>query len=72
MARADRIVRMYLRDRFLITTHEGKTFGGVLVDADDRTLVLAEVDSYSPDGVPTRVDNQLFLPRGDVAYMQRA
>lgn len=72
MARADRILKSYRRDKFLITTKPGQTWSAVVMDVDDRTLSLLDVEVVAPDGTRTKADGQIFLPRADVAYMQRA
>ena len=72
MAKPDRIVRMYLRDRFVVTTKSGQTWRGLLIDIDDNTLLLADCDALSPDGTATHADGQVYIPRPDVAYMQRS
>lgn len=71
MARADRVVRQYLRTRFVITMKPGQTWSGVLLEADDRTLRLSDARLINSDGTETSADGHVFLPRGDVAYMQR-
>jgi hypothetical protein len=70
--RSDRIVRKHLRARFIVTMKAGETWSGVLLDTDRLTLCLADVSAISPDGQATPADGQVFLPRVDVAYMQRA
>lgn len=72
MARSDRVVKRYLRTRFLITTKENRTWEGLLVEADDRSLLLLHAELIAADGTRTAADGQVFLPRADVAYMQRA
>lgn len=74
MAQRDRLVRQALRREFVVTLTSGATFAGVLLDADDRTVVLtrAATISVTPrnETVRTAVDGQLFLPRDEVEYMQ--
>lgn len=71
MARRDRLVRQHLRTRFLVTAKSGQTWNAVLLDADDRSVILTDVESVGPDGTRTSVVGQVFLPRDDIAYMQR-
>lgn len=71
MARADRLVRQYLRDRFVITTKSGVTWSALLLDVDQTSLLLGDVEQIATDGTATKADGQVFLPRADVAYMQR-
>lgn len=69
--RADRVLRKYLRTRFLITTKAGQTWDGLVLEVDDRTIALTDVESIGADGTRTTAAGQVFIPRGDVAYMQR-
>lgn len=69
--RLDRVVRQYLRTRFQITMKGGQSWTGVLLEVDDRTLRLSEASLINPDGTDTPADGSVFLPRADVAYMQR-
>lgn len=70
MARTDRLVRQHLRDRFLVTLKTAEAFDGVLVDADDGHLVLADAGQVDGKGQRIPVDGHLWLQRGNVAYMQ--
>ena len=70
MARTDRLIRRFLRERFIVTMTDGSTFDGLLLEVDDNTLLL--VDAFALDGqTRVSVDGDLYLPRFDVAYMQR-
>lgn len=63
-------MRQALRDRFVVTMTTKETFEGLLLDADDKTVRL--VDAYALDGsTRVSVDGDLYLPRAEVAYMQR-
>jgi hypothetical protein len=66
----DRLLKQYLRERFVITLKTGETFDGLLDSWDETTLEL--LDPYAV-GENTRVavDGRLYLPRAQVAYMQR-
>lgn len=70
MARRDRLVRQMLRQRFLVTLGSGETFDGLLMDADETVIVLADAWSLSTDGSRIKVDTSLYLPRWGVIYMQ--
>lgn len=70
MPRSDRLVKRYLRSRFLITT-PNQTWDAVLMEVDDRSLLLVDAELVSADGTRTKADGQVFVPRADVAYMQR-
>jgi hypothetical protein len=70
VARRDRLIRQCLRDRFVLTLHSGETFEGLLLDVDDKTVVLA--DAFALTGSDrVAVDGTLYLPRAEVSYMQR-
>lgn len=71
MGRADRVVRQHLRTTFTVTMKSGRTWRGVLLDADANTLRMADSRLINPDGGETEADGQVFLPRADVDYMQR-
>lgn len=69
MFNRDRLVKSHVRTRFLVTLKTGEAFEGLLYEADDRTIVLADafaVDQHSRQSV----DGHLFLARENVAYMQ--
>jgi hypothetical protein len=70
--RPDRVVRQHLRTKFLITTKAGMTWEAILMDADQTSLMLFDAVAIGPDGSRTKADGQVFLPRGDVAYMQKS
>lgn len=68
--RRDRVLRQHLRERFVITLLSGETFDGLLDRWDESTLEL--VDGYAvTERARVQVDGRLFLPRPQVAYMQR-
>ena len=70
MSRADRLVRAALRERFVLTLRSGETFDGLLVDADPKTYRLA--NAWAVDGKNrVSVDGELFVPRDQVAYLQK-
>ncbi len=70
MARTDRLVRGVLRERFVLTLRSGEAFDGLLVDADAKTFRL--VSAWAVSGKNrVSVDGELFLPRDQVAYMQK-
>lgn len=70
MLRRDKLVRQALRERFVATLRTGETFDGLLVDADEKTFRFA--DAFAVDGRNrVRVDGELFLPRGEVTYLQK-
>jgi hypothetical protein len=70
MARPDRLIRQVLRDRFVVTLRSGESFDGLLLDADDKTLHMVDAHALEAN-TRLKVDGDLYLPRLEVAYMQR-
>jgi len=66
----DRLVRSHVRSRFVVTMQSGDTFEGLLDEADDLTVVLVDAWAVTEQS-RVQVDGRLFLPRVEVAYMQR-
>jgi hypothetical protein len=70
VARRDQLIRRALRDRFVVTMRSKEAFEGLLLDADDKTVQLT--DAYALTGRDrVSIDGDLYLPRTEVAYMQR-
>lgn len=69
--RADRLLRSQIHERFVVTTTSGETFDGLLVDCDRSTVLLAQAHMVAATGDRVKVDGQLFVPRDQVAYLQR-
>lgn len=67
----DRLLRKLVRERFVVTLLSGQTFSGLLDETDQAHLVLVAASSISDGSYPVNVDGQLFLPREQIAYMQR-
>ena len=66
----DKLVKRALRERFVATLHDGQTFDGLLVDADEKTFRFA--NAFAIDGKNRApVDGELFLPRAEVSYLQK-
>lgn len=68
--RRDRLLQRLVRERFVATLKTGETFDGLLDDCDDRTLVFVDPFAVS-ETTRVKVDGRLYLPRDQVAYMQR-
>lgn len=72
--RPDRVMRGLLRDRFIITMTDGQAWDGLLMEVDDRSVVIREAVALTTEGATvtrTPADGEVILPRGRVAYMQR-
>lgn len=68
--RRDRLLREHLRERFVVTLKSGETFDGLLDDHDESTVEL--VDPYAVDkSGRLSIDGRLYLPRNEIAYLQR-
>lgn len=75
MAR-DRLMKRLLRERYVFTLASGENFEGLLIDADEKTVQIADVYALmpKPNGAVDRlqVDSyDMYLPRENVTYMQR-
>lgn len=75
MNRHDRLIRRLIRTRFTVTIVGvdalEETYEGVLLEADDMHLVLADAAQLSPTGDRLPVDGHLWLPRLSVKYLQQ-
>jgi hypothetical protein len=69
MAR-DRLLKSLLRERFVVTMLSGEAFDGLLDRYDEAHIELVDAHAHLKDG-PVKVDGRLYLPRPQVAYMQR-
>lgn len=68
--RHDRLLRQLVRERFVFTLKSGVTFDGLLDDHDVALLDI--IDAYLVnEKARVAVDGHLYLPRAEVAYMQR-
>ncbi|MDR6691352.1 hypothetical protein J2X55_002264 [Microbacterium sp. 1154] len=70
MAHPDRLIRSQIRSRYIATLDTEETFEGVLIDVDDRHLVLADAVSLASNGDRLAIDGHLWLPRLGVKYLQ--
>jgi hypothetical protein len=69
--RRDRLLRQHLRERFIVTLKSGDAFDGLLDEHDESTVELLDPHVVKPDGTLRAVDGRLYLPRTEIAYMQR-
>lgn len=70
MYRIGRLLRTHIRTRYLVSLQNDEGFEGVLIDADKEHLILADVSAVAPDGSREKLDNNLWIPRANVKYMQ--
>lgn len=71
MFRRDRLIRKHLRERFIATLLNGDTFDGLLIEADSKTYRFTNTYAVDPQNNRLSVDGDLFLPRNEVAYLQK-
>lgn len=70
MAR-DRLLKLLLRDRFVITLKTGETFDGLLDEWDDRNLLFVDAWAVTEKSRVKLDGTGLWLTRENVAYLQR-
>ena len=70
MSRRDRLVNRALKERFVATLRSGESFDGLLIDADEKTYRFANATAVDGNN-RVRVDGELFIPRDQVAYLQK-
>lgn len=66
----DRLLKQLLRERFVVTLVSGETFDGLLDRWDEATIELLDVAAVS-ETTRVHVDGRIYLPRINIAYMQR-
>lgn len=68
-----KVLRSRLRDRVLVTTHDGAAFAGVLFESDDKALVLRDAEAVGAGESKTNLplDGELIVLMWDVAYIQK-
>jgi hypothetical protein len=68
---SDPLAKGLVLDRVLVTMADQSTWRGLLSAIDDRTLHMVDVEQLSPDGSSLDVAGAVYLPRADIAYVQR-
>lgn len=66
----DRLLKRYLRERFIVTLKTGEAFDGLLDQWDESTIELVAVTAVA-ETTRVAVDGRVYLPRPQIAYMQR-
>lgn len=68
-----RVLRTRLRERVIVTTKTGESFGGILYSADDKAVVLRETAALGAGERSTDLplDGEIIVLLADVAYIQR-
>lgn len=66
----DKMLRLQVNERFLVTSTTDDTWDGQLKDVDDEHLVLRNAKALQAgEWVP--VDGEIWLPRFSISYMQK-
>lgn len=66
--RGDLCVKSRLRDQVIVTLKGGGSFAGVLLESDQKSLLLCQAVEVT-ENVP--VDGELLVRWADVAYVQK-
>lgn len=68
-----RVLRSRFRERVIVTTKTGDSFGGILYSTDDKALVLREAAALGAGERSTDLplDGEIIVLFPDVAYIQR-
>lgn len=64
------MIKQLYRERFVFTLLTGEAFEGLLIDADENTVRVADAFVIEKNGRHS-VDGEVFLPRDKVIYMQK-
>ena len=67
---SDRLIKNVLKERFLVSLTDGSAVEGLLIDADKKSLHMADCYQVTHDS-KTSVDGHLYIPRTNVLYMQK-
>lgn len=67
----DRLLVALERHRVVLTMADGTAFEGVLFDADHTSVELRDASALGRDGEKTPADGSVFIPRAQIAYLQR-
>lgn len=70
-APASELLAERLRERYVVTLESGETFDGLLVDVDERTVVMQDTSALGREGQAVPVDGQVILQRASISYLQR-
>lgn len=68
--RRDRLLASLLRERFIVTLKTGEAFEGLLDRHDESTVELIRVFAVDEKS-RVQVDGRVYVPRDQIAYMQR-
>lgn len=66
----DRLLKGLVRERFVVTLLDGQAFDGLLDRHDEAHLEFVDAHAIDKEA-RVSVDGRLYVPRTQVAYMQR-
>ena len=72
--RTDRVLKSLIKEKFLVSMVDGTAIEGLLIDADDKIIHLANCEQVVVNDSSTnrfKVDGQVLIPRTNVLYMQK-
>ena len=72
--RTDRVLKSLIKEKFLVSMVDGTAIEGLLIDADDKIIHLANCEQVVVKDSSTnrfKVDGQVLIPRTNILYMQK-
>jgi len=69
--RKERVLKDLLKERFIVSLVDGNAIDGLFIDADSKTMRLADCYRVTSDGTRMLLDGEMFIPRGNVTYIQK-
>ncbi|HET6908318.1 MAG TPA: hypothetical protein VFH54_03185 [Mycobacteriales bacterium] len=69
----DRLLKKAVRDRFVVTLKSGQAFDGLLDEWDHSHYLFVDAHALTDEGArqPVSVHGELWVDRGNVAYLQK-
>jgi small nuclear ribonucleoprotein (snRNP)-like protein len=69
--RRDRLLKRFLRERFVVTLKTGETFDGLLDEWDEHNLLFLDAYAVTEKSRVGLDGSGLWVQRENVAYLQR-
>ena len=66
----ERVLTSLLKERFIVSLTDGNAVEGLFIDADFKTIQLSDCYRITVDA-RVRLDGEMFIPRGNVIYIQK-
>lgn len=70
-SQSGRVLNSMLKERFVVSLIDGEGIEGLFLDADAKTIRLGSCFRVTNDGVRVPLDGEMFIPRGNVLYLQK-